>query len=863
MRDTASKQKGNSMSIVKAMIKVIGFLGALIIAPFTTCTVQRNLDELLGPESAKTIYEPGGDIPAKEALVKVFDACSGNGKPVAVYITDENGRFSLSKIPEGMYTLWAEKDSFVMFQDSVVVTSGQTTLRDDTLERPSTITGVVGLQNYHDTRSVTVKVAGIDLPVVFADGNGRFTVKGLASGRWTLILKSSILEYLPTEKMISVGAGANDRIADTLQLSFSGIPIVSGIRFSQDTLAGTIKLFWNKPAYKIIRDFLIYHDSCMGIVYSKAPAYITEDTVCIDSIYFRLRIDSLDTVQRCLIYRIAIRNTVPKIGAFCSTVEVPFAPKSYATTFMSHNVIYANDTCDSASVGDTVGIIVTAQNRTRPLRMLHWYYPLKNDTIFSRTAGDLRTKKFVDTIRYAFDAAGSNRLQAIVTDGAGVKWFDTVRVNIIRNTVTAKAGAADTFVYSTDSMYLHGEAQSRFGKISKWEWKIGRGPWSPTSGPDTIVAASSFKDAVTCSLAVTDEDGNRAVAGVTIHVFSVFNGKIVKIAVGGQHNLFLDENSILYGRGINSSGQLGSMTVQDWQEWKLVMTGVQSMDAGDSFSLFLKTDGTLWACGSNTHGQLGDGMTIAKYDPVKIQSDVRSVAAGSSHSLILKNDGSLWACGSNQYGQLGDSSTTDRTLPVRVMNDVMSMKAGGSHSLILRTDGSLWACGANRYGQLGDGTSRNRAFPVKVTTEVRSMDAGVSHSMIIKTDGSLWACGLNFSGQLGDKTTINRFTPVQVMTNIKDIALGDYHSAILQTDNTLWSCGDNSSGQVGDSTWTCRLMPVKVMSTIRSVSAGGLGTIVIQQSGTLWIFGWISYDANSYGGVVISPIPERLIIPER
>jgi alpha-tubulin suppressor-like RCC1 family protein len=834
-------------------------LASFMITLFPFCTVQRNLDDLMDFETPKTIYERGGDVPAQNAMVKVFDACGAADEPVAVYLTDENGQFSLSEIPDGVYNIWAEKDSCVLFQDSVVVTNSYSTLSDDTLEPPSSITGIVGLQNYHDTRSVTVQVAGIDRPAVFADGAGGFTVNGLAGGKWTLLIRSTISEYLPTEMPVEIGAGTFNSIPDTFRLYFSGIPTVSGITFSQDTFSGTMTISWKKPPYKIVRDYLIYHNPCNGIVFSKEPAYITEDTSCIDSIYFHTTTDSSDTALRCLQYRIAIRNTVPAIGAFSSTMEVPFAPKSYVTTFFSHKILYANDTIDSAWIHDSVKILLTAKNRTRPLREIIWYDPVKKDTISRWKPENSDTRLMTDTIRYAFDTIGKKVLHAIIIDKSGVERFDTIRVNMIANTLAAKASARDSVVFSTDSIYLHGEAETRFGKIARWEWKTGPDAWIGTSGPDTTIAASLFDKTITCSLAVTDEDGNRIVTGTAVRVVAVADIRILKIAVGGYHDLFLDDKANLRGRGINTDGQLGSKSTLDWIEWKTMMTDVRSMEAGQCFSLIVKNDETVWACGCNKNGQLGDGTTMTRFVPVKVLNGGLSVSSSPSHSLFLKSDGTLWACGSNQYGQLGDSTTVERHVPVRVMDGVIRMSAGGNHSLLLKSDGTLWACGANRYGQLGDGTTVDRLFPVKIMSGVKSMDAGADHSAILKTDGTLWTCGLNFAGQLGDNTTMNRSTPRQIMSGVKDVAAGDYHSAILKTDQTLWAFGENSVGQLGDSTTIGRLAPVKVMDNVRGVFAGGWHTMIIQNSGTIWICGWISFDADTYGGTESSAVPERLI----
>jgi alpha-tubulin suppressor-like RCC1 family protein len=845
-------------SFKKSMI-VPAILVACVAAQFLACTVEHGLDTTNGSEFARTFYEAGGGHPAGSAVVRVFDAAHGGGDSVHVFVTDENGRLSLKGLAEGIYAVWAQKDSFVLFQDSVVVTSLQTTLRDDTLEPPATVSGIVGLQNYHDPRSVTVQVAGIDKPAVFADGGGRFTLTGMAGGNWKLVFRSSIFEYLPTEKTINLAPASGDTIDDTIRLYFSGIPVVSGITFSQDTLKGLMRLSWRKPAYKIIRDYLIYRDSCSGASFSKTPASITEDTTCVDSIYFSLKADSLDTAQRCLVYRIAIRNTVPLVGAFCSSMQIPFAPKSSATTFFSHRVRYVDDTARCASVHDTVTIFLAAKNRSRWLRSLVWIDQADGDTVSTKRGDAGMPPGFADTLHHAFNDTGTNRLVAIVTDGAGAEWRDTVSARVIPNTLAVEAAAADTFVYSSDTIHLHGKAQSRFGGIAVWEWKVGSGFWNKTSSADTSFRASSFNGIVVCSLAVTDEDGNRVAGGVKIHIIDVADVKNVKIAVGGRHELYLDDTKTLRARGVNIDGQLGARTTLDWIPWRLMMTDVSTMDAGESFSLAVKTDGTLYACGINESGQLGDGTTVTRFDPVKVQSDVKDVSAGADYSLILKADGTLWACGSNRYGQLGDGTTTDRKLPVPVMSDVQRMSAGATHSLILKTDGSLWACGANTFGQLGDGTRDNRSLPVKVMTGVWAVDAGAAHSLILKSDGTLWACGLNHVGQLGDGTTTNRLAPVHILNDVQDMAAGDYHSAILKTDRSVWCCGANDWGQLGDSTETSRLLPVKTMSAVQGVFAGCSRTLVIQNNRTMWICGWVSYDADFYGGTDKTSIPERLI----
>ena len=402
----------------------------------------------------------------------------------------------------------------------------------------------------------------------------------------------------------------------------------------------------------------------------------------------------------------------------------------------------------TVSINDTVRLHGSATDRFGYITS--WAWDIGN-------TGTFITKSRGDTIIVAPSSENLNYLCVLrVTDDDGNVAKDTVKIIVLQDAPVANAGQ-DTTVSVNDTIRLHGSATQQFGSIVKWEWKIGSGSWTATHGPDTTVIMPAAEQTVICSLAVTDDDGNRGVAGI-------------KIAV-----------SIL----------------------------VKSIAAGRYHSLILKSDGTLWACGDNSYGQLGDGSTLDHLTPVQVMSGVRSMAAGGNHSLILKNDGTLWACGDNSYGQLGTGDSTSRATPVQVMSDVLNVSAGRTHSLILKSDGTLWACGDNSYGQLGDGSTFEHLTPVQMMSGVRSMAAGAYHSLIVSNDNTLWACGRNNAGQLGDESTTMRTSPVHVligstavMDNVVEAAAGLYFSMCIRTDNTLWAWGDNSSGQLSNgSTW--------------------------------------------------------------
>jgi alpha-tubulin suppressor-like RCC1 family protein len=444
-----------------------------------------------------------------------------------------------------------------------------------------------------------------------------------------------------------------------------------------------------------------------------------------------------------------------------------------------------------------------------------------------------------------------------VTDDDGNIAKDTIKIFVRQDVPVANAGN-DTGVLTNDTILLRGSATQQFGFFVKWEWKIGSGSWTTTGDQNITVVIPDSEQTYVCSLAVTDDDGNRVVDERKIIAYK----KVEIAAAGYAHSLILTSGGTLWACGYNWYGGLGNGTTTDYSTPVLVMSNVQGISTSAVYSMIIKTDSTLWACGDNWCGELGDGTTINRSTPVLVMSSVQSMAAGGNHSLILKSDGILWACGWNYYGQLGDGTMIQRLAPVQVMSSVQSVSAGHLHSLILKSDGTLWACGSNEYGQLGDGTTINRSTPVQVMSSVQSVSAGVYHSLILKSDGALWACGSNEYGQLGDGTSTDKYTPVQVMSDVKSMAAGGGHSLILKSDGTLWACGNNGNGQYGDGTSTNRYTPVQVMSGVQSVAAGQYHSLILKSDGTLWACGWNNYGQLGDGTTTDRHAPVRIIPPQ-
>eukprot|EP00928_Gymnodinium_smaydae_P072876 TRINITY_DN56164_c0_g1_i1.p1 TRINITY_DN56164_c0_g1~~TRINITY_DN56164_c0_g1_i1.p1 ORF type:complete len:335 (+),score=69.44 TRINITY_DN56164_c0_g1_i1:107-1006(+) len=183
---------------------------------------------------------------------------------------------------------------------------------------------------------------------------------------------------------------------------------------------------------------------------------------------------------------------------------------------------------------------------------------------------------------------------------------------------------------------------------------------------------------------------------------------------------------------------------------------------GAHHSLFLAADGEVYAAGRNDFGQVGDECfctqmmpecqecereRLPQATPVRVkfpellQADVRQVSAGDCHSVFLRNDGTVYASGWNTRGQLGDGTVTSRRSPVFIMANISAVAAGAAYTLLLRGDGDLYATGANSLGQLGNGLREDLRTPQLVRRGVERVQVGVTHSIFYMRDGTAHITG--------------------------------------------------------------------------------------------------------------------------
>lgn len=475
----------------------------LFVTLLLACTGGGTNDETTIRTGA-VVYEPDGKTPADSVVVKIFDAASVDGKYISIQTTASDGRFYLEDLPIGTYVLWAQKDSLVTYQNAVVISPDDTTVHDVILAVPSTVTGIVGVQPQDDPRSVTIQVVGLDKYFNNTYSDGRFTMKNMALGTYTLLLKSTEAHYTPTTFEITVPASATVFLNDTLWLTYTGIPVVSGLKVSYDTAAGIARLSWNRSTYRGFESYCIFRDFYDSVNYSANPVAATGDTVFYDTIFSKQIANSTfsfaDSCDYHFRYRVAIRNNVNAIGpTFKYTDIVAVSPLKVKPGFVYSSVQVTKNLkfrmmydrvkfgdillAGEASIDDSVMVIANVTSRTRKLVMLEWMDSA--GSVVRVVNCDSTNKTFSDSLYRQWGTVGVHNTVCVVTDNAGSKWCDTVRIGIVEDKPEIKITIKDSltgcidpvtkhfrFAYG-DTVQLHLAAKDRFGSIITTQWNIG------------------------------------------------------------------------------------------------------------------------------------------------------------------------------------------------------------------------------------------------------------------------------------------------------------------------------------------------------------------------------------------------------
>lgn len=214
----------------------------------------------------------------------------------------------------------------------------------------------------------------------------------------------------------------------------------------------------------------------------------------------------------------------------------------------------------------------------------------------------------------------------------------------------------------------------------------------------------------------------------------VFRGtRVVQVACGQQHTLYLTESGSLFATGHGAYGILGTGETSD-ELLPVELTALQTtlvndekivkVACGGSFSALITNIGNLYVWGRNDSGQLGLGeesqgdMHSAERYPRRIpffeaeRVFIKDIACGENHIVALAQNGAIYYWGDRTWLEPHVMSLPEANGGLK---GVVKVVAGSKYSFALTESGVVYTWGAKSSGCLVvDDVKRTAVIPVPI-----------------------------------------------------------------------------------------------------------------------------------------------------
>lgn len=232
---------------------------------------------------------------------------------------------------------------------------------------------------------------------------------------------------------------------------------------------------------------------------------------------------------------------------------------------------------------------------------------------------------------------------------------------------------------------------------------------------------------------------------------------VVSITCGGDHTLFITNDSNLWSFGNNGKGQLFQGQINESVKHILkpkqtLFSNIVKISAGLPHSFFQDDLGNIFGCGDNSLGQLGEYHDGIHYDPVQLNEyplHIIQFCSGSSHSLFLDNEGNVYSIGNNNFGSLGRLGDNNSLLQILNIPPIQYIACVGISSLLIDMDENLWVFGNQE--QINGWYTRRPPTKVSSIKNIQQVSSGCcgGHFLTLNSKNEIFVTGSNGHGQLG------------------------------------------------------------------------------------------------------------------
>lgn len=401
---------------------------------FSSCSENHAGGETVNEKVS--LFMPDGLTPASFASIQFFEIGDTSKLPVYETLTDEKGQYFVNVVTEsaGYFNVIAElDDSLYTMQDTVLISKDSHLVRDDTLKLPGSISGVVALQPNHAHLLDNVYVMALGAGrAVNVSSTGRFTLGKLPQGKYDLQVDTDINDYGPRFLNVSIQPGVADTIEDTIHLPYSGIPVITGLAATYDTLQGTVTLCWDSSSYGDIANYLIYRKSSDSLDWDDKPiGWVSpEKNSFIDPLFWDKKDGTPFWGEEDFDYSVVIRDNATKEGSKYKYATVKVVSPFEVTTFIYSN--YYNEEMeskDTLTTRDSIVAVMSAKNNKRTYNKVSWALNHK-DSLIKSTQLSSNQVTLSDTVKFQIKKEGEHTIFVIVEDVIGTVWYDTLKVPV-------------------------------------------------------------------------------------------------------------------------------------------------------------------------------------------------------------------------------------------------------------------------------------------------------------------------------------------------------------------------------------------------------------------------------------------------
>jgi uncharacterized protein (TIGR02145 family) len=525
-----SKRNGDCMNYLKGLcaLTIVIFITALILCTNNPTEPDNNSNQITHKGLYGKLVDKEGKV-VFGAKVKAINATRVMQNSNSAHIisatggdsvtTDSSGYYTFESLVAGTYNLqgnYSDGKLVVLITNIIYDSAGAIKeVKTDTLRAPGQISGNVNT-NTEDNGGVLCYVPGTSY-LSMTDDTGGFSLLNIPQGNYKVTYRKEGLKTV-SDTGIEVRSGERTKLPVKNMEADPAYPppAPADLSVTYDTLHGCAVLKWKPVIVSDLAGYVIYRNDTSLTTPLQISKSLVVDTMYIDTVYHNL----MDTIDQAFLYRNKAQDKDANLSTVYSkpfTIRTPSPTK--VRTFFSWK--YINTIADSASVSDTVSIIVAYHNATRKNIKLSWYINDK-DSLFT-TVND-SSLIGSDTIKYAWRVPIKPKIYVSMLDKANSTWWDSTTINIVQDVPQIVFVTKDTVVEHGGSVRCSVYVRQQFGTMNVEIDTANSGNFISignvglTGGQAYSFTTSNCSSWDSVKIKITDDDGNVVLQGFKVDI---------------------------------------------------------------------------------------------------------------------------------------------------------------------------------------------------------------------------------------------------------------------------------------------------------------------------------------------------------